>query len=248
LLSLSRKTGACFLDGQYDVYFNQQFWMSEARNESCGWFHRRSVCERYLGLGFCGDSTRAPGMDADSIVMTDPSLAPKQSARLLKSVTAADFAISEFRLVECGSELPSAQACALHGPADLLPAPPIRALCNTLNEGGPAHHCELASLPEKSHTECSLAGVADKGVRAVRERRRLGARVSPSATAGQVGSSVMPSYTESTANESAGLVRCTISPPRASRSVQPSAVRSTTVMRRVRCATRRTAFSEGSCL
>jgi len=157
----TRKTGACFLDGQYDVYFNQQFWMAEARKESCGWFHRRSVCGRYLGLGFCGESTRAPGMDADSIVMTDPDLAPKQSARLLKSVTAADFAVPQFRLVECGSGLPSAQSCELHGNADLLPAPPIRALCNVLNAGGPAHHCELASLPGKSHSECGLAGVAD---------------------------------------------------------------------------------------
>lgn len=162
----TRKTAACFLDGQYDVFFNQAFWTSPANSSSCWWFHSRTVCNRYLGSGVCSWTSNLPGMDLDSIVAADPTLPPTQAQRFWKSVTAADFALTRWKLVECGSAISASggtlgQACDDLGPADMLPAPPISALCNTLNAPGSGKICDPGYEPTKSHVDCGLTGVAD---------------------------------------------------------------------------------------
>lgn len=153
-----KKTAACFLDGQYDVHYNQRFWMAPEHAASCSWFHDRTVCGRYLGADTCPADTNTDGMALDSLV----AVAPRPEDKRLPDLTPSDFAIPRWRMIECGSGL--AEACGTDPstfPAnpttgDMLPAAPIVKMCATIGD-----RCEFGSLPDKTHVECGLSGVAD---------------------------------------------------------------------------------------
>lgn len=144
-----KKTGACMLDGQYDVYEHDRAW--HEKTDQCNWFRERSICTRY-GLGAnCAYPAKAPGMDADSIVNTAEGTAINP---------AEAFAIKDWKLVECGSNLPT--LCGpepgkgdILTPADMLTAAPIKLLCDTINST-PGYKCDFGSYQNHSHTECGL--------------------------------------------------------------------------------------------
>ncbi len=145
----TKTTGACFLDGQYDPGYNRLFWLSPAQRESCAWFVGRTICGRYQGSFFCNPFLPNDGLSRDTIVDT---------LRKTPTIRPSDFAVANWKLVECGSKI---GGCEVGAEADMLPAAPIAELCRQISSL-PGHSCEFASEPEKSHEECGLAGVADR--------------------------------------------------------------------------------------
>lgn len=150
----TKTTGACFLDGQYDVYFNQLFWLLPEHQASCSTMFERNVCERYLGKKECDVQTRnIQAIEADTLVGTDTGI---------NSAKAGDFEIPNWKLVECGSTLPACGGSSIEQ-NDVYPAAPIRAFCDVLKTGAAedVKNCVYSSEPTKSHTDCGLQGVAD---------------------------------------------------------------------------------------
>jgi hypothetical protein len=126
-------TGACFFDGSYDQAATaENLRTSGALGGECRFpvAYARWL-ERYCGAGATScDLTMEPAALEDTITTVDP----------------AAYAIHDFQLLECGSGL---DACR----EDILPAPPIEALCGTI-DASPDHTCAFVSIPDQSHIEC----------------------------------------------------------------------------------------------
>lgn len=124
-------TAACFLDGVYDMqatydYFSDYPVQCKAVRDSV-------ICNRYFG----GDCGNFDGDDAD--FLADSTVASP----------ASDFAIHNWKLIECGSALPG---CL--GDADWIPAAPITQLCTNI-DAGENHNCIADPVPDEGHLTCS---------------------------------------------------------------------------------------------
>lgn len=128
----SRKTAGCFLDGNYDQPAADAFFVKNA--STCVALRTHIMCQRYSGT-----SGNCPLVTLQN---------PEAALDTITTVAASEFAIPNWKLVECGSALP---ACADQG--DWLPAPSIKTLCSNLDASS-AHTCEFGSLPTQSHIDC----------------------------------------------------------------------------------------------
>ncbi|MCE9642848.1 MAG: hypothetical protein K8Q97_00830 [Candidatus Andersenbacteria bacterium] len=136
----TKTTGACFLDGMYDPVAADAFLQAGTPRAQCDALHTATACARYFNTpNFCPAVTRSNSVAAqDTIVNTNPSV----------------FAISNWKLVECGSAL---SACGVAGnptAGDALPAGPIQQLCANI-QGTPQRSCTFGSLPDQSHQMCA---------------------------------------------------------------------------------------------
>ena len=136
----TKTTGACFLDGMYDPVTADTFLQAGTPRAQCDALHTSTACARYFNTpNFCPAVTRSNSVAAqDTIVNTNPSV----------------FAISNWKLVECGSAL---SACGVPGnptAGDVLPAGPIQQLCANI-QGTPQRSCTFGSLPDQSHQMCA---------------------------------------------------------------------------------------------
>ncbi|RLB45114.1 MAG: hypothetical protein DRJ42_30670 [Deltaproteobacteria bacterium] len=141
------RTGACFYDGIYDIEALDELLGSGDDGAPCpdppaGVLSHRRAVGRYYESGpvvshvcdndqcFC-DGDHSPEMDEDTVV----------------DVEATRFAVTEWKLVECGSAL---DACT----ADVVPGDPIRSLCSNI-DASPTHQCTFQSLPRTPHGACA---------------------------------------------------------------------------------------------
>lgn len=134
-------TGACFLDGVYSPI--EANALLKTQPIACNDVRERVICERYYGSSTCPDPTlRNPDVALDEVTST-PGVA---------------FNISNWKLVECGSNLP---ACRPFGQGDMVPKGPIQKLCSSLNSSA-GKSCTFGSLPNESHMSCmsSPTGIA----------------------------------------------------------------------------------------
>jgi hypothetical protein len=136
------RTAGCFFDGSYDQAASADLLSTGAAGGNPCTFpvpYQRWL-ERYCGDGASPDTcdlATEPAAVADTITAVDPSA----------------FAITDLRLVECGSATPTCTG-------DILPAAPIEALCTHLDDG-PAHTCTFAALPDLTHLNCFPMRYAD---------------------------------------------------------------------------------------
>lgn len=136
----AKTTGACFLDGAYDAVAADAFIRSGTPRAQCDALHTATACERYFNTSnFCPAVTQNNATAVqDTIVNVNPSA----------------FAISNWKLVECGSALP---VCGPRGnptAADVLPEGPIQQLCTNI-QGAPHLSCAFGSLPNETHQMCA---------------------------------------------------------------------------------------------
>ena len=127
-------TAGCFFDGSYDQAASASLLATGNGGAACTspvpsgrWLER-----------YCGAGATAATCDLTAV--------PKALEDTITAAPAANFAVHEFRLFECGSAL---GACA----GDILPAGPIEALCSAL-DAAPAHRCTFTSLPTDGHLTC----------------------------------------------------------------------------------------------
>jgi len=127
-------TAACFHDGVYDVVATDKYMQQGEPHQRCNALRSSSLCNRY----------------SDKAVSCPPLALSNKDVSLdsLKDIRSAEFAIQNWKLVECGSALP---ACAENG--DWAPAGPIRDLCTALDKGS-QHTCVFDSQPKDSHVAC----------------------------------------------------------------------------------------------
>jgi hypothetical protein len=131
----ARKTAACFLDGTYDQYASAEHLRTGAAGG--GACTIPVSYQRWLER-YCGPGATTATCDLQTV--------PASVTDTITTVDVGEFAIHDFRLVECGSALP---VCT----GDILPAPPIRALCDHITASGD-HRCTFASLPDDGHLTC----------------------------------------------------------------------------------------------
>ena len=82
----------------------------------------------------------------------DPNHAPEIETDSITAVDPKEFAVTKWKLIECGSSTPTCSG-------DIVPAAPIRALCENLRTGPNAGTCEDDSMPNDTHLECHVTGV-----------------------------------------------------------------------------------------
>jgi hypothetical protein len=131
----SHFTAGCFFDGIYDTLATADLLDSGAvGGKPCSApvsFDR--VLERYCG----------PGATAESCDLATNAKAQEDT---ITGVDTDAFAIRDFALFECGSDLP---ACV----GDIVPGAPIESLCQNI-EASPTHTCAFEGLPKDSHLTC----------------------------------------------------------------------------------------------
>ncbi|MEO6077637.1 MAG: hypothetical protein ABIP54_02530 [Candidatus Andersenbacteria bacterium] len=135
-----KTTGACFLDGAYNPVVADAFLRSGTPRAQCEALHTATACERYFNTpNSCPAVTQSNAVAVqDTIVNVNPSV----------------FAISNWKLVECGSALP---VCGSRGnitAGDVLPAELIQQLCTSI-QGASQRSCTFGSLPEETHQMCA---------------------------------------------------------------------------------------------
>lgn len=136
----SRSTGACFLDGIYDL----QAEFSFLRAGMCG--ERNSIASyQRMYSRYCTWTGRLlprtwpqPNTCMTEDVMRDSTV----------NANLSTLEINQWKLVECGSAL---------GPClkDVVPRAPIETLCSRLGSDG-VHQCQFQAFPELSHIECGM--------------------------------------------------------------------------------------------
>jgi hypothetical protein len=146
----SALTAACFMDGIYDIVALDNLLGTGNAGQPCPpppqgvLSHARAIGRYYTtdpAAHSCAndtcacDANHAPEIDEDTIVGVAPSA----------------FAITRWKLVECGSAL---AACT----GDVVPAGPIQALCSAI-DASPDHACELQALPNTPHGACAPATI-----------------------------------------------------------------------------------------
>jgi hypothetical protein len=133
------KTGACFFDGSSDMYYTDS-WFD--RSPSCQTFRDRVFCERYGFGGGCEVGARTEDRDRDTI-----------SSPVVRAfrASASDFAIRDWKLVECGSARTVGKCLLIN---DVLPAVPQQRLCQIIG-GAPGYRCSFESHPSVGHASCT---------------------------------------------------------------------------------------------
>lgn len=124
------KTAACFVDGVHDVQAANAYFLDYPIQ--CRAVRQSVICDRY----FSGDCANFDASDANYLADT------------VGAVSQDNLEIKNWKLVECGSNLPG---CL--GDSDWIPADPIINLCNHINAGG-NHTCEIDAIPEEGHLTC----------------------------------------------------------------------------------------------
>ena len=131
----TKKTGACFFDGIYDIPSFHTFIKNNNCFSSSGLVECGRQTERYgcqAGSPDCDCSTEETQLD--SIVGQSPSV----------------FSIQDWKLISCGSGFTGANACSY----DATPQTPISDLCQNI-DAGTSTNCTFKSLPYQSHITCS---------------------------------------------------------------------------------------------
>jgi hypothetical protein len=144
----SSTSAACFFDASYDAAALDAFLLA---NSDCHAFRERAICDRYVS-----DPTD------HATCTTHTALAP-QTPALLSDVIVDEpadvFAISSWKLIECGSAL--SPKCGLLG-WDMFPAESMETLCDTLNASA-QHSCAWDPMPSNAHLTCpGLAAGIDR--------------------------------------------------------------------------------------
>ena len=141
-----QNTGACFLDGIYDIAALDTLLGTGAMGGGqciLPVSHARMIGRYYDSAPAthdCDNGKCACAKGHDSRIETD----------IITSVDADAFSISDWKLIECGSGLPS---CI----GDIVPAEPIEALCQQLDAAA-THSCAFESMPRSSHIACAEPG------------------------------------------------------------------------------------------
>jgi hypothetical protein len=144
------KTGACFFDGIYNIAALDTFLATGNAGAPClgppaGILSHARAMGRYYGAEplshACGNGKCA----------CDPNHSPDIDLDTSETVAATEFAVRNWKLIECGSAMP---ACS----ADVTPAAPIQALCTKL-DASPDHTCVYDTMPTSSHLTCATAGI-----------------------------------------------------------------------------------------
>jgi hypothetical protein len=131
----SRFTAGCFFDGMYDTLATANLLATGAVGKKpC------TVPVPYARLleRYCG-----PGATASTCDLASNAKAKEDS---ITGVAPDAFALRDFRIVECGSELP---ACT----GDIFAGAPIESLCKSLDAAS-SRTCDFGSLPKDSHLTC----------------------------------------------------------------------------------------------
>jgi hypothetical protein len=139
-------TGACFFDGIYNI---------AAIDELLGTGNAGGPClspvshARMLGRYYSAD----PQVHScvNNKCACDPDHAPEIDNDTIDAVAATEFAIKDWKLIECGS---ATAACA----SDIVPGPPISALCSNIDRSA-QHTCAFESMPNDSHLTCAVSGI-----------------------------------------------------------------------------------------
>jgi hypothetical protein len=131
-------TAGCFFDGIYDPQATSDLLATGVVGgrpcESPVSYQRGQ--ERYCG----------PGAGVDPDAPCDLAAEPKAILDTITAVPASAYAVRDFQLFECGSNL---RPCL----GDIVAGEPVAALCRTL-DAGPEHTCAFVALPDDSHLTC----------------------------------------------------------------------------------------------
>ena len=130
-------TGACFLDGIYDLPKLMNFLY----DNQC----KAPVSYERIYTRYC------PWTAGNS---QDPSSWPKPESCVVSGVIndsitevpGSEYAVDHWKLIECGS---AADPCT----ADIIPAEPIESLCSQI-DGEPGKSCEYKSFKSANHITC----------------------------------------------------------------------------------------------
>jgi hypothetical protein len=127
-------TAGCFFDGSYDQPATADLLATGDAGQPCTEpvSHARWL-ERY-----CGEGATASTCDLRTNA--------KAIEDTVSGSPAARFAIRQFQMFECGSELP---ACS----GDIIPSAPIETLCANLDASS-SHVCSFTRLPRDGHLSC----------------------------------------------------------------------------------------------
>ena len=128
-------TAGCFFDGSYDQAATASLLATGALGG--GACETPVSYQRWLDR-YCGPGTTPADCDLAAV--------PKAVEDTITSVPPAAFGIGDFRLIECGSGL---RACL----GDIIPAEPIRALCDRL-DASPGHTCTYDEQRDIGHLTC----------------------------------------------------------------------------------------------
>ncbi len=138
----SRFTAGCFFDGAYDQAATASLLATGAVGGTpceSPVSHQRWL-ERYCGAGA-------------SAATCDLATEPKALEDTITGVAPATFAIRDFRLIECGSNL---RPCL----GDIVAGEPIATLCSRL-DASPEHRCVFESLADEGHLTCHASHYDD---------------------------------------------------------------------------------------
>lgn len=130
------KTGACFFDGIYDV-IDLEDWMDGSN--ACTTYRNQAYCRRYGEPDGCATAD-TPDRRMDSLV----------SARTNDAAVPGDFAVTNWKLVECGSGM-ARNSCNFTG--DMVPKAQQATLCGKIRSDG-TRSCAFASFPKVGHNQC----------------------------------------------------------------------------------------------
>ncbi len=135
-------TGACFHDGMFDVVATDTFMLTDVGCNSG--IRRGTICAPY---------TDATDGDCPSPEESDPHV----RLDTIVDVSASEYTIKHWKLIECGSAL---LPCTFLG--DWFPKGPIEQLCNQIDDSD-SHSCEFGAQPNEGHLVCigTSAGIAN---------------------------------------------------------------------------------------
>jgi len=138
-------TGACFLDGFYDLPAADTALgegqgglpcsLTPSHQDLLARYYDEAPAEHACDNGRCPcGEEHAPAIDVDSIISVDP----------------LELAVPDWALIECGSEL---DACS----GDVAPAAAIAAFCTALDADS-QHTCVHSALPRTPYRSCMSRG------------------------------------------------------------------------------------------
>jgi hypothetical protein len=139
----SKLTGACFNDGTYDAGGLLGFCFTNQCVPGTSVVPYQRQYSRYCNWPSTASGAMPATWPAPSTCMN-----ADVAADTLTNVDVTQFAIHDWKLTECGSAL---DPCS----KDVLPAPPIAALCDRIG-AQPGYTCEKGSFPNIGHILCGI--------------------------------------------------------------------------------------------
>jgi hypothetical protein len=140
-------TAACFFDGIYNIASIDELLGTGNAGGPCQGpvSHARMIGRYYSGDPLIHSCT-------NNKCACDPDHAPAMDNDTIEAVPTAEFAIKDWKLIECGSAM---AAC----PSDIVPAAPISALCANIDASA-QHTCAFEAMPNDSHLTCAGTGIS----------------------------------------------------------------------------------------